>query len=232
MDAETDASHPETMWTRGGPIESALTRREVEVLEGRSIASVGDSATVGLWAFGTGAWVTGLVEAGVFPVAAMTALVPLLLVNSGVVQFISGLLLYRRTNTFLASALCSFGSLNATRGLMLLFQTVGWLHAGGYAWRIQGCLAEAYAWFALCLTLAAVKMNRVVLGMTVCTCLGFLLSGLPYLADSVGQGAWGAAGHAGGWFLVVTGAFAYYGGMAMTTNIAWQRALLPLGGKA
>lgn len=223
---------PHQAWTRGGPVLSRLPRARMEALEAHTIASFGDSATLGLWTFGTGAWITGLVELRIFPIEAMTALVPLLLVNSGVAQFVSGLFAFRRANTVTASALCSFGSVNATRGLMVLFQAIGLLPVGGYAYRLQGCLMEAYAWFAFCLIIAAVKLNRVVLAMACCTCLAFLFGALPYLANSVGHGVLGVLGQVGGGFLVATGACAYYGGMALTVNTAWQRTVLPLGGNA
>ncbi len=219
-------------WIRGGPVLSRLPRGRIESVQVHAIASFGDSETLGFWTFGTGAWITGLVELRLFPIEAMTALVPLLLVNSGVAQFVSGLFAFRRANTVTASALCSFGAVNATRGAMVLLQAIGLLHAGGYAYRLQGCLMEAYAWFAFCLIIAAVKLNRVVLAMASCTCLAFLFGALPYLADSVGHGAPGVLGQVGGGFLVATGVCAYYGGMALTVNTAWQRAVLPLGGNA
>ena len=50
-------------------------------------------------------------------------------------------------------------------------------------------------------------------------------------AGSVGHGGWGLAGRIGGGFLIASVAFAYYGGLALTVNTAWQRILLPVGGK-
>lgn len=228
-----DASAPpprRTIWTRSGPLTSTLPPEQVERLSWRTQVTFGDSATLGLWVFGTGAWLTGLVEAHVFPPAAFTALVPVLLVNSGLAQFTSGIMTFRRANTVIGGLLCSFGSLNATRGTLLLFEAVGLLHGGSYVDQIQGCLAEAYAWFALSLTLAALRMNAVMFGLSACTFIGFALSGIPYLLLSHGTTGPGIVGQIGGWFLVATAVFAYYGGMAMTVNTAWRRTVLPVGG--
>lgn len=211
---------------------SHLADDTVQALEGRTIASFGDAATLGMWAFATGALATGLFEASILPMAQMQLLFPVLLSYSGVVLFIAGLFLFRRNNTFLASAFCSFGAFNFTRGVLLACEAHGLLPAGSAATILQGVLVEVFAYIALSLLLGAVRINVVMCLVLICTFAGYGLSGLPFVTDHLGQQPWSLVGKIGGWALLGSSAFAYYGGTALLVNTAWRDVVLPIGGQA
>jgi uncharacterized protein len=219
------------VWARGGPVFSRLSTETVEGLEARTMASFGDAATLGMWAFATGIWTTGLFQAEVLPIQQLVLLFPGMLIYAGLVLFIAGLFLFRRNNAFLGSSFCSFAALNITRAVLLICQNRGVLPANGTANILEGCLLESFAYIALSLLLGALRMNVVVALTLTCTFLGYALAGLPLLVDQTGAAAWAAAGHFGGYFMFAAGFFAYYGGTALLVNTAWHRALLPVGGK-
>jgi uncharacterized protein len=229
--AEAAATPVHGVWARGGPVFSHLSDETVHALEGRTIASFGDAATVGLWAFATGSLTAGLFQSELFPADQMVLLCPLLLAYSGPVLFIAGLFLFRRNNSFLGSSFCSFGAFNLTRGLLILCEARGWLPSGGIANSLQGVMIEVFAYIALSLFIGALRMNAVLSLVLVCTFVGFGLSGLPFLTGQMNQGLWVESGKIGGYFMLAAGLFAFYGGSAVLVNTAWQRAVLPLGGR-
>jgi succinate-acetate transporter protein len=108
---------PQENWTRSGPVVSRLPHDEIEALEDRAAATIADPAPLGSWGFATGTWITGTVIAGVFPVNAFTATIPVLLVFAGFSQFTAGLFAFRRANILAATAFCSFGSFNVLTAL-------------------------------------------------------------------------------------------------------------------
>jgi len=212
------------VWARGGPVFSHLTEDTVNGLEGAAIATFGDAASLGMWAFATGSLMAGLFQADLLPSIQASALYPLLLAYPGPAQFIAGLFLYRRNNNFLATAFCSFGAFNTARGALLLCASQGLLPAGAPVDLMQGIMLEVFAYISISLLLGAVQMNVVLVLMLSCTAVGFALSGVSFLTTA------GEAGRVGGYFLLATAAFAYYGGSAVLVNTAWRRVLLPLGG--
>ncbi len=217
--------------TKGGPVFSHLDGETIEGIQGRAIASFGDSATLGMWAFATGAWITGLFQSNLQPQQQLNLLFPELLTYSGLVLFIAGLFLFRRNNTFFATAFCSFGAFNLTRGIMLLCQLRGVLPDGGAASVLEGCLIESFAYIAFSLFIAATQMNVVVILVLICTTIGYCLGGLPFLANTH-SGPWAHAAQIGGYFLFGSGLFAYYGGTALLVNTACRRVVFPIGGQA
>lgn len=219
------------VWAKGGPVFSHLTEDTVNGLEGRTIASFGDPATLGMWAFGTGIWTTGLFQANLLPSGHMVLLFPVDLVYSGLVLLIAGLFLFRRNNSFQGSAFCSFAAFNITRAVLLMLENRGVLPAGSAADVLQGCLVESFAYIALSLCVAATRINAVLVLVLGCAFFGYALSGLPFLIGDA-SGVWAHAGRFGGYFMFGAGFFAYYGGTALLVNTASRRALLPLGGQA
>ncbi|HLH91999.1 MAG TPA: acetate uptake transporter [Xanthobacteraceae bacterium] len=220
------------VWARGGPVFAHLTDNAVHAVEGRAMASFGDAAALGMWAFATGALMSGLFQAKILPLEQLALLFPQLLVYSGAVLFIAGLFLFRRNNSFLATSFCSFGAFNLTRGLLILCESKGWIPNGASADLLQGILIEVFAYVALSLFVGALAMNTVVALVMIWAFVGFALSGLPFLTNEIGHGFWGDVGSYGGYALLATAAFAYYGGTAMVVNTAFERVVLPIGGKA
>ncbi|WP_423957929.1 GPR1/FUN34/YaaH family transporter [Bradyrhizobium sp.] len=214
------------VWARGGPVFSHLGEDTVRGLEGHTIASFGDAASLGFWSSASGLGVTGLFEAGAIAVGQATMLFPTLLVYSGLVPFIAGLFLYRRNNAFLASAFCSLGALNLTRGLLLLVEAGGLLPQGRASDLLQGCMLESFGYVALSLSIAAWRINVVAMLMTGFAGLGYLLAGLSLLAG------WTQTGRIGGYLMIASALAAFYGGTAVAVNTAWQREVLPILGEA
>lgn len=219
------------VWTRGGPVYSHLSADTVIALDGRTIASFGDPASLGMWAFATGAWLTGLFQSNLLPSSDLVLLFPVALIYSGLVLLIAGLFMFRRNNNLQGSAFCSFGAFNMVRAALLVFTKHGLLPAGGPADVLQGCLIESFAYIALSLLVAATRMNLVLVMVLAATFIGYALSGLPFLAGANSSGLAEAA-QIGGYFLFAAGFFAYYGGTALLINTAWRREVLPIGGEA
>jgi succinate-acetate transporter protein len=220
------------VWTKGGPVYARLSDDTVQGLHGKSVATFGDAATLGMWAFATGIWITGMFQANILPSSDVTRLFPLLLVYSGIVLFIAGLFLYGRNNTFLGSMFCSFGAFNLSRGVLVLCVAVDVFPRGAVTDVLQGCLMESFAYIALSLLAGALRMNGAYVLTLVFTWLGFSLAGLPFLVNSIGAGGWGEAGEVGGYLMLAAGLFAYYAGTALLVNAAWERPVLPIGGQA
>jgi hypothetical protein len=219
-------------WTKAGPVVSHLDDREIFELEDRAVATIADPTPLGLWGLATGTWMAGTVIAGVFPQSAMVAVVPVLLVFAGLVQFIAGLYAFRRSNVLAATAFRCFGSFNATAGIIFLLQNRGILAANGDPVVLLGFLLESFAFIALALAVAALRMNTSIVLVLITLAVGYALGGIPNLANSVGQGGWEVIQAIGGWFLVASAFFAYYTGAAIVVNSVWNRTVLPLGGEA
>lgn len=218
-------------WTRSGPVVSRLPHDEIEILEDRVAVTSADPAPLGLWAFATGTWIAGTVIAGVFPTSDLTATIPVLLIFAGIVQFIAGLFAFRRANILAATAFCSFGAFNTVTATFLAMQAAGKLTVTGDPMVLQGFLFESFGFIALALTIAALRTNAgLVLTLGLLT-IGYVLSGIPNLANSAGSGELGQIGNVGGWFLIASAFFAYYTGMALVVNSSWKRTIFPVGGE-
>jgi succinate-acetate transporter protein len=205
-----------------------LPEEEIESLEDRAVATVADPAPLGLWGLATGTWVVGTVLAGVFPVSALTATIPVLVVFAGLAQFIAGLFAFRRANMLAATAFCSFGAFNVLTGMFFAMQARGILQATGDPMVLQGFILVSFGFIALALTIAALPTNAglvITLGLLA---VGYTLSGIPHLT---GAGPKSLIAELGGWFLVGSAFFAYYTGMALVVNSSWHRTVLPIGGE-
>jgi succinate-acetate transporter protein len=228
--SEAAQTAPHQVWAKGGPVFSYLSTDTIHGVEGWTIASFGDAASLGMWAFATGIWTSGLFQAAVLAPRQIDLLFPSMLIYGGFVLFIAGLFLYRRNDNFLGSMLCSFAALNMTRAVLLILVHHGVLPAGGTAHIVEGALMESFAYIALSLAVAASRMNVVMMLVLACTFFGYALGGLPFITNDVTGGGWATAGRIGGYFMFAAGFFAYYAGTAVVVNTAFRRIVLPLGG--
>jgi succinate-acetate transporter protein len=229
-EAQTTPVHE--IWAKGGPVFSHLSDEVIHGLEGRTMATFGDAGTVGMWAFASGACLTGLFQANLLPEHQLALLFPALIAYSGVVLITAAFFLFRRNNSFLGSTFCSFGGFNLTRGLLLLCESRGWLPSGATANCVQGIMFEIFTYVALSLLVGAIRVNMVLILILASVAIGFCLTGIPLITNGMGQNPWEFIGHVGGYFMLAASGFAYYGGSAMVVNTAWQRNVLPLGGEA
>jgi len=218
-------------WTKSGPVVSHLDETEISNLEERAIATIGDPSTLGLWGFATGTWMAGTIIGGAFPHSSITAVVPVLIVFAGIVQFIAGLFAYRRANVLAATAFCAFGAFNVTEGFFLALQSANTVAAIGAPLILNGFLFESFAFIAAALALAAARTNVAMVCVLGTLAVGYCLSGIPDLIGSANAGGFGIVGNIGGWFLVASAACAYYTGAAFVINSAWNRTALPIGGE-
>lgn len=218
-------------WTKGGGVVSHMREEEIVALEEQAAATMGDSTTLGLWGFATGTWMVGTVIAGVFPQSASTSVLPVLLVFAGIAQFIAGLFAYRRANSLAATAFCCFGAFSVTVAVIYLMQAGGILATTGDPIVLEGFLLESFGFIALALCFAALRTNMALVAVLATLAVGYALSGIPNLANAVGQPGWSIIGGIGGWFLVASAFFAYYAGMAMVVNSTWKRTVLPIWGE-
>jgi uncharacterized protein len=169
-------------WTKSGPIVSRLPEEEIESLENRAMATVADPAPLGLWGFATGTWVVGTVLAGIFPVSALTATIPVLAVFAGLAQFIAGLFAFRRANMLAATAFCSFGAFNVLTAVFFAMQARGILTTTGDPTVLQGFVLLSFGFIALALTFAALPTNAglvITLGLLA---VGYVCPGSPMLS--------------------------------------------------
>lgn len=123
----------EERWTPSGPIKAPLTMEVIEAEEGRTQATVGESAPLGLVAFATGTFAVSTVLARWFPITTIGATTTALFIFAGIGQFIAGMWSYRRGDTLAATAFGSFGAFNTLFALLLWLQKAGLIPGpGGY----------------------------------------------------------------------------------------------------
>jgi succinate-acetate transporter protein len=201
-------------------------------IEQRSMSSVAEPATLGLWAFATGTWIAGVVIAGVFQPAVLLGAAPVLLVFAGLTQFIAGLLAIRRANTLAATAFTCFGAFNVITAFALLLQGMHLVPMTGDPMVFQGYLLLSFGLIALILTLAALRTNLALVLVLLTLGAGYTLTGVAYVTGAVtSTGGLSEVGHIGGYLLILSAGIAYYTGAAMVCNASFQRELLPLGGE-
>jgi uncharacterized protein len=217
-------------WTKSGPVVSRLPGEEIESLEDRAAATVADPSPLGLWGFATGTWVVGTVLAGVFPVSALPATIPVLVVFAGLAQFIAGLFAFRRANVLAATAFCSFGAFNVLTALFFALQARGVLTTTGDPMVLQGFVLLSFGFIALALTFAALPTNAMLVITLGLLAVGYVLTGIPAVTGTSATGKH-LISELGGWFLVGSAFFAYYTGTALVVNSSWQRTVLPIGGE-
>ncbi|HJU29309.1 MAG TPA: GPR1/FUN34/YaaH family transporter [Candidatus Binataceae bacterium] len=227
---EGDGAIEHATWTKAGPVPSRMPVDEIAGLEEHAIATIGDSSTLGMWAFATGTWMAAAIFGGELPYSSAFAVIPVLLIFAGIAQFIAGLYSFRRANSLLATAFTCFGSFNTTFGLVLLLESIGVIPMTASTWVFHGFLLESFAFIALALCFAAFQANMATVAMTLLLGAGYCLAGIPYFAGKIDVGAWGLAGNIGGYLLMASAFCAYYIGMAMVVNSTWKREVLPLFG--
>jgi len=218
-------------WTKAGPVVSHLGEEEISNLEERASATIGDPSTLGLWGFATGTWIAGTVIGGAFPHSSIVAVIPVLLVFAGVVQFIAGLFAFRRANVLAATAFCAFGAFNVTEAFFIALQSANTVGATGAPMILNGFLFESFAFIAAALTLAAMRTNVAFVCVLGALAIGYCLAGIPDLTGNAAPGGLAIVGNIGGWFLVASAACAYYTGAAFVVNSIWNSTVLPIGGE-
>jgi uncharacterized protein len=214
------------LWTKAGPVVSALPPQEVLALQERAEASVGEPGAMGLFGFAVGTLLIAIPITGQLPQAATSAALPAVLVFAGIAQFIAGLVAFRKGVTFAGTAFCSYGANNAIIATYYLFAAIG-LITGTSADRILlGVELFCFAYISLVLAAVAAKVNFEFVLILLALVPGFGLAAVPLVGGAAGFG------YVGGWFLVASAALAFYGAAALVLNSAYQRTVLPLLSRA
>jgi succinate-acetate transporter protein len=223
MSTQTLVRPGERRWTEAGPVDGAIDRTEVEHLESRREATIGDMVPMGLFGFSIGTLAIAWVLAGwaTLP-SSYIAAVPALLVFAGVGQFVAGLYSLARTNTWEGTLMTVYG---ANYGLIAVFL---WMrHMGVIPFTHHNMLLPAVdmfcvAYISLALAMGAMALSRTYVALTVFAAIGYCLTGIQFL------GAHREVGILGGYFLLVAAFFAFYAATANLVNSSWRREMLPL----
>jgi uncharacterized protein len=219
----TVVRRPERRWTEAGPVDGSIDRGEVEHLESRREASVGDSVPMGLFGFCVGTMALAWILSGwaAMP-GSYIAAVPILLAFAGIGQFVAGLYALARTNSWEGTAMTVFGANYAGIAAFLWMRHAGvvpFTHLNGLLVAID---LFCVAYMALVLAVGAMRISRTYVAMTGCLVIGYVLAGLQFLASAR------EIGILGGYFLLAAAFFAFYAATAVLINSAWRREVVPL----
>lgn len=215
---------PVERWTPAGPIRSQMPMEVIEQEEGRAAASVGDSTALGLFGFASATFTLSAVNAGWFPAATAVFAIPLVLIFGGIAQFIAGMWSYRKGDTFAATAFGSFGAFNTTYALYVLLHQGGLIAGPAAGIGVIGVFIACFSLIAFVLMIAALHLNKALVGVLFFLALTYGLLGAGEIA--------GAAPNLlayGGWAGIISSVFAFYTAAAMVINSINQRVVVPLG---
>jgi succinate-acetate transporter protein len=154
------------------------------------------------------------------PGDATSASAPVLLIFAGIAQFIAGL-------TLMAARMPCPAPPSAL-ALALLFQASALLHLAPGSNLLAGFFFESFGFIAFPLGLAALRTNMALFAVFGTLCVGYVLSGIPYLTEGAAPGVVGLIGAC---FLLASAFFTYDAGAALIVNSIWKHTLLPLGGE-
>lgn len=184
-------------------------------------AHLADPLPLGIGAFALTTLVLSVVNAGLLPETVEPVVFGLALAYGGIAQFAAGMWEFAKGNTFGATAFSSYGA---------FWLSFWWLTghtdlsgAGADADAGIGLYLIAWGIFTLYMTVAAMRVNVVVLIVFILLTLTFFLLGI---GDLTGASAWT---HTGGYFGIATAAAAWYASFAGVTAFTFKRQVLPIG---
>jgi succinate-acetate transporter protein len=195
---------------------------EVLALEEHQEATAGDPGALGLFGFAVGTLVIAFVLSGLVGQSHSIATVPTVLVFAGVAQFIAGMWAFRKGNTFAGTAFAVYGANNTLIAMFLWMQHGGTIGMTSADLKLSAVELFCFAYISLVLGFAALKLNA-----TFVTILWLLVPGFGLVGVHQAGGAL-SIGHLGGYFLMASAAFAFYGASAIVVNSVWGRTVLPM----
>lgn len=185
-----------------------------------AVARVADPAPLGLAAFALTTFCLSVFNANIISDSKLEAAVlPLALFYGGATQLLAGMWEFKRDNTFGALAFSSYGAFWLAFAALVKFVVPGL--PSNHAYQAVGLFLLAWTIFTAYMTVAAVRVNGVVLAVFVALTLTFLFLTIGELNKSTSMH------HLGGWLGIVTAVLAWYGSFAGVTNSTWERTLLP-----
>lgn len=209
-------------WTKAGPVVSHLPGPRVTELQEISEASIGEPGAMSLFGFAVGTLLVAIPLSGNLGKPATAAALPALLVFGGIAQFIGGLVAYRKGNTFAATAFCAFGANNVVVSFFFMLQAIGMVPTSSSAMTLLGVNLFCFAYIAFILFVASFKLNAAFTLILLTLFPGYGLSAVPNVGGPE------VVGHIGGWFLIISAGFAFYGGAALVLNSTYERTVLPM----
>jgi uncharacterized protein len=214
-------------WTKAGPVVSAMPPERVIELQEQSEASVGEPGALGLFGFAVGTLVIAIPLSGLVPLktGVLAALAPVL-VFAGIAQFIAGLVALRKGITFAGTAFGVYGANNTLIATYYLFQSAGVFPSHADTKLLIGIELFCFAYISLVLAIAAAKVNLEFVAILLALVPGFGLVAVPNVGGPT------SIGDIGGYFLILSAGFAFYGASALVVNSAFQRPVLPLLSRA
>lgn len=177
-----------------------------------------DPGALGLGALALTTFVLSLANSGLIP-GAGAAVVAVALFSGGLAQCAAGMWEFARGNTFAATAFTSYGA---------FWLSFWWLETNPVVTQQAGpagvgAYLLAWAIFSGMMTVAAVKVNRVTLGILALLTLTFTALTLGAFTGIAGISM------AGGWIGLAASVLAWYGAAAAVVNSTWARIVFPLG---
>lgn len=184
-----------------------------------TLGKTANPAPLGLMGFGMTTVLLNIHNAGFFPIGAM--ILAMGFFYGGIAQIITGILEYRRGNTFAVTAFISYGLFWMTLVALIVAPKTGLVQATPPAF--MGWYLFMWGLFTFFMFIATLKANRalqsIFLSLTV-------LFALLAVRDWTGSALIGAiAGFEG----IVCGAIAIYLAMAEVINEKFGRTVLPIG---
>jgi uncharacterized protein len=181
--------------------------------------TTGNPAPLGLMGFGMTTVLLNLHNAGWFELNAM--ILAMGICYGGLAQIIAGIMEWKKSNTFAATAFISYGFFWLSLVALILMPKVGLATAANET--AMACYLAMWGLFTAAMFLGTLRLNRalqVVFGTL--TILFFLLAWGDYSDASAGFK------HATGYEGVVCGFSAIYTGLAQIINEQFGRTILPL----
>jgi len=183
-------------------------------------SGLGNPGPLGLGSFALTTMALSIYNAGILTDSS-TMVLALALFYGGIAQFVAGLYEYQISNTFGATAFCSYGAFWCSYAAFVYF-IVPDLPANKVS-EASGLFLLLWLIFTLYMTVAAARMSLVLV------CL-FIILDITFLLLIIGAFTGNSnVTKAGGAFGIFTAILAWYGSAAVVINSTWQRTLLPVG---
>ncbi|MEO7059470.1 MAG: acetate uptake transporter [Lapillicoccus sp.] len=186
-----------------------------------NVGPIGDPAPLGLGAFAGTTFVLSVFNAGLVGDAKLVAVVlPLALLYGGLAQILAGMWEFRNDNTFGAVAFTSYGAFWVAYFFYARYVAADLPKADAHT--ATGIFLLMWTIFTVYMTVAALKTNGALIAVFGAVLVTFTLLTIGEFAEST------AILHAGGFFGLLTAAFAWYASAAGVVNPTWGRTILPV----
>lgn len=179
-------------------------------------------APLGLVGFGLTTVLLSLVNAGLFGPSMELVVLPMAVAFGGTVQIIAGILEFQKGNTFGTTAFTSYGAFWWWFGLLVLFQTAGWIPE--VSTTAIGAALIMWGVFTTGMWVGTFRLNWGLWTVFLLLASTFYLLGF---GDLLGVDVLVTLG---GWVGLVTGLTAMYVSFAEVVNWCFDRDVVPLGG--